>query len=135
VLLVRSRPPRVDVHGRTVPVVAVTAVSVVLAMLVGQTGPDVSLSVGLTMLAFGACSQASSWTRALVFIAIAMTLGAHVPASFANAVSQGSLGPVAIRDASLELVIACLCFAIAPLSTAWGHVLERRAGRQVVAKA
>jgi hypothetical protein len=135
VLLARARSPRVETHGRIVPVVAVSAVSVVLAMLIGQAGPDVSLSVGMAMLAFGTCSQSSSWRRAAAFVVIALALGAQVPASFASAISQGNLGPVAIRDASMELVVACLCFAIAPLSRAWDQLLARRTDHRVVAKA
>jgi hypothetical protein len=135
VLLARARSPRVEIHGRIVPVVAVSAVSLVLAMLIGQAGQDVSLSVGMALLAFGTCSQSSSWRRAAAFVVIALALGAQVPASFASAVSQGNLGPVAIRDASMEFVVACLCFAIAPLCLAWDQLLARRADHRVVAKA
>jgi hypothetical protein len=41
-------------------------------------------------------SQSSSWRRAATFVVIALALGAQVPASSADAISQGNLGPVAI---------------------------------------
>ena len=135
VLLSRTHAPRVEIVGRVVPVVFVFALSVAMAMVVGQTGPDVSLSVGLALLSFGALSQSSSWLRALSFVAIALALGAQVPSSFATAISQGYLGPLAVRDASLEVVIALFCFAIAPLSRAWEQLLARRAGRDVPVQA
>lgn len=135
VLFARARGPRVEIHGRVVPVVAVSAASVALAMLLGPAGADVSLSVGVALLTFGTCSQSSSWRRAAAFVVIAMALGAQVPASFANAASQGFLGPIAFRDSSVEVVVACLCFAIAPLSRAWGQLLARRAEHAIVAEA
>jgi hypothetical protein len=120
VLFARARGRRAEIPdrivGRIVPVVAVSAVCVVLAMLVGQSGPDVSGSVGITLLTFGACSRSSSWGRAVAFVLIAIAVGAQVPGSF-------------------EIVVACLCFAIAPLSRAWDHLLIRLAARRVAAEA
>ena len=127
VLLGLTRTRRAQASpGRLVPVIAVAAVSVTLAMLVGQTGPDVSISVGVALLVLGVLSQSSSWLRALSFVAIAIVLGAQIPASLANAISQGDLGVVAIRDASMEIVVACLCFSIAALSRAWSRLLSRQ---------
>jgi hypothetical protein len=123
----RTSPERTRVPGRAVPVLGLTCTSLVLAILVGQTGPDVPMSVGAALVSFGACSRSSSSGRALLFVAIAIALGAQIPASFVNGISQGSLGPVAIRDASMVVVVACLSFAIAPLSTAWARILERHA--------
>lgn len=134
VLFIRARGPRVDVHGRLIPALAVFAVSVLLAMRVGQESADVSMSVGAALLAFGICSRATSWRRALLFVTIAVAVGAQVPGSFATAISQGNLGPLAIKDVSMEVVVACLCFAIAPLARAWDSVLTRREDRRALAE-
>jgi hypothetical protein len=114
-------------HERIVPSIAIVATCVLLAMLVGIEGPDAS-TAALAMLAFGILSQSWSGRRAAVFVAIALSLGGDLPGSLAMSLSQGSLGSVAIRDGSVDFVIALLAFSIAPLAHAWARVLGRRSG-------
>jgi hypothetical protein len=61
----------------------------------------------------------------VAFVLIAVALGAQIPASLANSLSQGYLGPVAVLDAAVDIGVAVLAFSIAPLSA-----LSRRLLRQ-----
>lgn len=137
VYLMLAKTPRTASRNRLVPSVAMISVSLVAAMLVGQYGPDVSLSVGIALLSFGVLSQSASWRRAAAFIAVALCLGAQVAASFATGISQGypGFGFVAFKDASLEVVVALLAYSIAPLSAAWDHLLTQRSTAVVEAPA
>ena len=127
VLAIRSHPTPTAIHDRVVPTIALGSVALVAAMLVGTGGPDASESVGAAMLAFGFCSQSLSWRRAAAFVAIALTLGADVTGSFANSVSQGIFGGLAIVDSSMDVVVALLAYSIAPVTVYWSRLLRRRA--------
>ena len=124
----------VTTRDRLIPTVFVAAVAIVLAMRVGESGPDVTLSVGLALLALGHWSQSGSWRRAVAFVIVAIALGAQVPASFVIAMSQDMAGPTAWVDTSMDVVVALLAFGIVPMTQAWGRLLKRRVP-QVVAEA
>jgi hypothetical protein len=136
VCAVRSRSRRASVtRDRLIPTVFVAAVAIVLAMRIGESGPDVTLSVGLALLAFGHLSSSASWRRLIVFVIAALALGAQVPASFAMAMSQDMAGPTAWVDASMDVVVAVLAFGIVSMTEAWGRLLKRRAPRVIEARA
>jgi hypothetical protein len=109
----------------------VAAVAMVLAMRIGENGPDVTLSVGLALLALGYLSQSASWRRAVVFVMVALVLGAQVPASFA--ITQGLAGPTAWVDSPVDVLIAVLAFGIVPATRVWVRLLKRDP-RRVVAE-
>jgi hypothetical protein len=115
-LILLTRPSGVRIHDRLVPAVLIAGVSVILAMRVGNDGPDASFGVAAALLALGTLSQSTSWRRAVVFVALAVALGSQIPASLANALSQRLTGPVAWVDASMDIAIALLAFSIAPLA-------------------
>jgi hypothetical protein len=121
-------------RDRLIPTVFIAAVAMVLAMRIGESGPDVTLSVGLALLALGHLSQSASWRRAAAFVVIALALGTQVPASFVIAMSQGLAGSTAWVDASMDVVVAVLAFGMVPMTHAWERLLQRRAPR-VVAEA
>jgi hypothetical protein len=121
-------------RDRLIPTVFVTAVAMILAMRISEIGPDVTLSVGLALLALGHLSQSASWRRAVAFVIVAIALGAQVPASFVIAMSQDMAGPTAWVDASMDVVVAVLAFGIVPMAQAWGRLLKRRPPR-VIAEA
>jgi hypothetical protein len=98
-----------------------------LAMKINENGPDVTLSVGLALLALGHWSQSASLRRAAAFVIVAVALGAQVPASFAISMSQGLAGPTAWVDASMDVVVALLAFGIAPMTRVWERLLKRKA--------
>jgi hypothetical protein len=131
-LAVRTRSRRaITTRDRLIPTSFVATVAIVLAMRIGESGPDVTLSVGLALLALGHLSQSASWRRAVAFVVVALALGVQVPASFVIAMSQGLAGPTAWVDASMDVVVAVLAFGIVPMTQAWGRLLKRRAPRVV----
>lgn len=122
VLAMLTTRKRVELtHDRIVPSIAIVAICVLLAMLVGIGGPDAS-TAALAMLAFGICSQSWSWRRAAVFVAIALSLGADLPGSLAMSLSQGHLESIGLRDGTVDFGIALLAFSIAPLASVWARV-------------
>jgi hypothetical protein len=132
-IAVRTRGRQgIKTRDRLIPTVFVAAVAIVLAMRIGGSGPDVTLSVGLALLALGHLSQSASWRRAVAFVIVALALGAQVPASFVMSLSQGLAGPTAWVDATLDVVVAVLAFGIVPMTQVWERLLKRRAPRVVV---
>jgi hypothetical protein len=125
--VVRGR--RIEVRGRLIPALLVAGVVLILGFRVGVDGPDLTPSVGVALLALGLGSQSSSWRRAVAFVLIAVALGAQVPASLANALAQGRLGPVAFVDATVDIGVSLLAFGIAPLSAVSRRVLGSSARR------
>jgi hypothetical protein len=115
----------VTIHGRLIPTLFVSAIAVVLAMRVGIDGPDLSLPVGVALLAFGVLSQSSTWWRASAFVLMAFSLGAQIPSSFAISLGQGTIGSVAFVDALVDIAVGVLAFTIAPLSTVTRRMFER----------
>jgi hypothetical protein len=101
-------------------------------MRIGIDGPDLSLPVGIALIAFGVFSQSSSPKRAVALLLIAVSLGAQIPASLAVTIGQGEFGPVAITDAFVDIAVALLAFSIAPLSVVSRGFLERPADDGVV---
>jgi hypothetical protein len=135
-LAVRTRGrQRTTTRDRLIPTVFVAAVAIALAMRISESGPDVTLSVGVALLALGLLSQSASWRRALAYVIVALALGAQVPASFATSMSQGLAGPTAWVDSSMDVVVALLAFGIVPMTQAWGLLLKRRAPRVIEARA
>lgn len=125
-LAVRTRGRQgITSRDRLIPTVFVAAVAIALAMRIGESGPDVTLSVGLALLALGHLSQSASWRRAVSFVVVALALGAQVPASFVISMSQGLAGPTAWVDASMDVVVAVLAFGIVPMTQAWGRTGDR----------
>jgi hypothetical protein len=132
VLAVHTRGGRgITTRDRLIPTVFVTTVAVVLAMRIGENGPDTTLSVGLALLALGHWSQSASWRRAAAFVVVAVALGAQVPASFAISASQDLAGPTAWVDASMDVVVSLLAFGIVPMTSVWGRLLNGSAPREV----
>jgi hypothetical protein len=132
VLAVHTRGRQgITTRDRLIPTVFVAAVAVLLAMRIGESGPDMTLSVGLASLALGHWSQSASWSRATAFVLVAVALGAQVPASFAMSASQDLAGPTAWVDASMDVVVALLAFGIVPMTQVWGRLLKRHAPRVV----
>lgn len=131
-LAVRTRGrQRITTSDRVIPTLFVVAVAIVLAMRISESGPDVTLSVGLALLALGLLSQSASWRRALAFVMVALALGPQVPASFVIAMSQGLAGSTAWIDASMDVVVAVLAFGIAPMTLAWGRLVKREAPQAI----
>jgi hypothetical protein len=132
VLAARARSQRgIKTRDRLIPTVLVAAVAIVLAMRIGESGPDVTLSVGLALLALGYLSESASWHRAVAFVIVALALGAQVPASFVISASQGLAGPIAWVDASMDVALALLAFGIIPMTRVWVRLLNRSAPRVV----
>ncbi|MGH2640744.1 MAG: hypothetical protein ACRDGO_03485 [Actinomycetota bacterium] len=123
-----ARGRRVGIHGRLIPALLIGTISAIITMRVGIDGPDLSLPVGAALLALGILSRSSSWQRASAFLLIAVSLGAQIPAAFAVSLSQGSVGPIAIADASVDIAVAVLAFSIAPLTPMVRRLLARNAG-------
>jgi hypothetical protein len=133
VLAARTRSQRVSkTRDRLIPTVLVATVAIVLAMRIGENGPDVTLSVGLALLALSHLSQSASWHRAVAFVIVALALGAQVPASFVISASQGLAGPTAWMDASMDVALALLAFGIIPMTRVWVRLLNRGAPGVVV---
>ena len=128
VLALRSDRPAARIgDDRIVPAFIVIAISFLLAIGIGIDGPDASIATALTLLAFGVCSQSSSPPRALIFLVVAVALGADIPGSFAWSAAQGDIGSVAVRDGTVDIAIALLAFSIAPLAKATQFVRVRLA--------
>jgi hypothetical protein len=126
------RRSHVKSRGRLVPTLVVVTISAILAMRIGIDGPDLSLPVGMALLALGVFSKSSSPKRAVAFVLIAVSLGAQIPASLAVSLSQGEVGSVAITDAMIDIAVAILAFSIAPLSVVSRRLFERPADHAVV---
>ena len=127
-----ARRNHVRSPGRLVPTLVVVTISATLTMRIGIDGPDLSLPVGIALIAFGVFSQSSSPKRAVALLLIAVSLGAQIPASLAVTIGQGEFGPVAITDAFVDIAVALLAFSIAPLSVVSRGFLERPADDGVV---
>lgn len=128
----RARRNRVKSPGRLIPTLVVVTISAILTMRIGIDGPDLSLPVGMALIALGVFSQSSSPKRAVAFVLIGVSLGAQIPASLAVSLGQGEVGPVAITDALIDIAVSVLAFSIAPLSMVSRRVFERPEGHAVV---
>jgi hypothetical protein len=127
-----ARPNHDKSPGRLVPTLLVVTISAILTMRIGIDGPDLSLPVGMALIALGVFSRSSSPKRAVAFVLIAVCLGAQIPASLAVSLGQGEIDSVAISDALIDIAVAVLAFSIAPLSGASRRLFERPGGSAVV---
>ena len=127
-----ARRNHVESPGRLVPTLLVVTISAILTMRIGIDGPDLSLPVGMALIALGVFSQSSSPKRAVAFVLVAVSLGAQIPGSLAVALGQGEVGSVAITDALVDIAVAVLAFSIAPLSVVSRRLFERPPGDAAV---